>query len=234
MCVGGAALKQPRHSSFCYCSAAELHKQCIVTEEGATCMPYSLLPTWGAVLKLTLHRWSLSSPGMIILCVHPSFVLVSFECLCTFSPIIVSLWFPCPVNHKLIGLDTPLSSYHIPISALFPPFLPLVPLCIGTKGPPPLNGLTSLCSLCVLSLLCWLFWKRFSVRCFIYLSICIYFWVLWKSIGLASFQTVACYSFWLCFEGWVGWWFSYEPTKQVQHKRRSNTRHICLLSKYGA
>lgn len=91
------------------------------------------------------------------------------------------------------------------------PFLPLVPLCIGTKGPPPLNGLTSLCSLCALSLLCWLFWKRFSVRCFIYLSICIYFWVLWKSIGLASFQTVACYSFWLCFEGWVGWWFSYEP-----------------------
>lgn len=96
-------------------------------------MPYSLLPTWGAVLNLTLHRWSLSSPGMIILCVHPSFVLVSFECLCTFSPIIVSLWFPCPVNHKLIGLDTPLSSYHIPISALFPLFCHLFPCALEQK-----------------------------------------------------------------------------------------------------
>lgn len=145
----------------------------------------------------------------------PTFVLVSFECLCTFSPIIVSLWFPCPVNHKLTGLDTPLSSFHIPISALFLLFCHLFPRALEQKV-----------------LLLWMAWhhlahfvsfpfyvdsfgKKFSVRCFIYLSIYFHFWVLWKSIGLASFQTVACCSFWLYFEGRVGWWFSYEPYSLV-------------------
>ena len=117
------ASDQPLHSYFCYCWAAELHWQCRVTEESASCMQHSLLPAGGAVENLSLHRWSLISPGMkIYFYVHPHFCLgVSQVCVFTSSPVDVCLWFPylcsCfysrPVNRKLNGLDPLLSSSYI-------------------------------------------------------------------------------------------------------------------------
>lgn len=114
--------------SFCYCWAAELHSQCRVTEESACCMRHSLLPTGGAVENLSLHRWSLISPGMKLLYVHPapflSWRLSSVcahlhlsMCVCDFltSVFCICSW---PVNCKLIGLDTLLSSSYITLLQL--------------------------------------------------------------------------------------------------------------------
>lgn len=163
-------------------------------------MQHSLLPTGGAVENLSLHCWSLISPGMKTLYVNPApiSVLASLECLCTSSPVDVCLWFPhfcflhlLLINCKLIGLDTLLSSSFITLHQLSLS-LPLVPLCNGTKA---LLGMAwhllahfVPSSFYVESFGKKLIWVSFLIYLFLWFS----FWVIQTNVGLTSLQTVAC------------------------------------------
>ena len=164
-------------------------------------MQHSLLPTGGAVENLSLHHWSLISPGMKTLYVIPApiSVLASLECLCTSSPVDVCQWFPhfCFLHLFLIGklqadwIGYTLFLFHHPT-----PALSISATCspVQWNKSSPWNGLTSPCSLCALFLLCWVFWeKKIWVNfLFIYLFLWFYFWVIQMNVGLTSLQTVAC------------------------------------------
>lgn len=170
---------------FCYCWAATLHRQCRVTEESASCMWHSLLPMGGAVEK-SLHRWSLISPGMTILSVHPdpflSWRLSSVcahhhlsMCVCDFLTSVLAFILD-RVRRKLIGFDTLLSPSHITLLQICFSLCHLFPCAMEQKLS--LEWLDiSLFTLCPLPFLLSL-WKKVLSYIF-YLLIYFTFWVIW-------------------------------------------------------
>lgn len=136
------ALEQPLHSSFCYCWAAELHRQCRVTEESASCMQHSLLPTGGAVENLSLHRWSVQA-WKYLMFIQPHFCLgvsrvsvhiFTYRCVFVISlPLFLHLFLTGKPQADWIGY-TPLFLLHHPTPPALFLSLPLVPLCDGTKA----------------------------------------------------------------------------------------------------
>lgn len=134
-------VEEPLHNSLFsdYFWAAELHRQCRVTEESACCMQHSLLPL-GVLLK-TYHCivGSLMSPGMktcssnTISHFGVSRVSVCiFTCQRVFLPVLLNLFMNGKPQADWIG-DTPSFMLHHLVSTLFLS-LPLVPLCNGTKA----------------------------------------------------------------------------------------------------
>lgn len=171
--------------------------QCRVTEESASCMWHSILPTGVAVEKLSLHCWSLIIPSMIIIFCSFSTILVlaSLECVCTSSPVDVCLWFPylcfciCSwlVNHKLIGLDTLLSSSHITLFQLCFSICHLFPCTMEQKLS--LEWLDiSFLTLCPPPFMLSLLKNNTWVGFFFFFT----FGVIQNNCGLTSIQTVAC------------------------------------------
>lgn len=133
------ALEQPLHSSFCYCWAAELHRQCRVTKESASCMRHSLLGVLLRTYHCTVDLWS-DQAWKYFMFIQPHFCLgvsrVSvhiFTCLCVFVislPLFLHLFLTGKLQADSIGY-TPLFLLHHP--ALFLS-VPLFPLCNGTEA----------------------------------------------------------------------------------------------------
>lgn len=197
------ALEQPLHCSFCYCWSAQLHRQCRVTEESASCMQHSLLPTGGAVENLSLHCWSLISPGMkTTLCSSsPISVLVSLKCLCTSAPVDVCLWSPYLCICICSWLVNPQADWmgSTPPLPLSSPCSSSVSLChlfpCAMEQKLSLEWLDiTLLTLCLLLFILSLLGKSFeSDLLFIYLLLVSFtFWVVWRNIGLTSLQIAPC------------------------------------------
>lgn len=190
---------------FVSARAAEPHRQCRVTEESASCMRHSLLPTGGAVENLSLHRWSLISPGMKILYVHPApFLSWRLSSVCAHLHLSMCV---CDFLTSVFAfvLDRQTASWLDWIHSSFPSYITLFQLCFSLCHLFPcameqklsLEWLDiTLLTLCPLPFMLSLLKKSFeSDLLFIFLLILITFWVVWKNIGLTSLQTVACWYF---------------------------------------
>lgn len=207
----------------------------------ATLTPAHLECCWKPITAPLIFSQSWHDDNNNTLCSSsPTFVLVSLEHLCTSSHVIVSLWFPCHgfswlVNHKLIGLDTPLSFYHITLFQLCFPFYPhLFPRALEqTVSFEWLD--TTVLTLCPLPFMLIPLRNVFCKMFYLFISIYLYRF-LGIGIGItpnSSLLLFFCFLSFFC-GGRGGGGSSMKPsppqTKQLQHNRQHSIFQVCFLS----